>query len=559
MTPDKFTDQAREVMDASQQIVRQYKHSQWDVEHILLALLNQPQGLTDEILRQLGVDPDLVRQKVIAALEQSPKMAYESPQVYATPRIMQLLQNAKTEAERLTDEFISTEHLLIAIMQEREGQAAQILRSFGIDQEKLYGVLQDIRGGQRITDSRPESKYKALEKYSRNLTMLASEGKLDPVIGREEDIKRVMQVLIRRTKNNPVIIGEAGVGKTAIAEGLAQKVVSDDVPESLRKRKVIALDMGSLVAGSKFRGEFEERLKAVMDEVRLAQGEIILFIDELHTVVGAGAADGAIDASNMLKPALARGELQCVGATTLDEYREHIEKDAALERRFQPVFLDEPSIETTVEMLKGLRPKYESHHKIQITDAALEAAAQLSDRYVSDRFLPDKAIDLIDESAAKIRIESESYPFEIKELGQNLRHLSDEEDAASHRGDYEQAAKLKSERLVIETQLQEKKNQWLQEEKIDRVVDEEDIAELISKWTGIPVSRMLEGEAEKLVNMEDRIHERVIGQDEAIIAISDAIRRARAGLKDPNRPIGSFIFLGPTGVGKTELAKALAE
>lgn len=559
ITPDKFTDQAREVMDASQQIVRQYKHSQWDVEHILLALLNQPQGLTDEILRQLGVDPDLVRQKVIAALEQSPKMAYESPQVYATPRIMQLLQNAKTEAERLTDEFISTEHLLIAIMQEREGQAAQILRSFGIDQEKLYGVLQDIRGGQRITDSRPESKYKALEKYSRDLTMLASEGKLDPVIGREEDIKRVMQVLIRRTKNNPVIIGEAGVGKTAIAEGLAQKVVSDDVPESLRKRKVIALDMGSLVAGSKFRGEFEERLKAVMDEVRLAQGEIILFIDELHTVVGAGAADGAIDASNMLKPALARGELQCVGATTLDEYREHIEKDAALERRFQPVFLDEPSIETTVEMLKGLRPKYESHHKIQITDAALEAAAQLSDRYVSDRFLPDKAIDLIDESAAKIRIESESYPFEIKELGQNLRHLSDEEDAASHRGDYEQAAKLKSERLVIETQLQEKKNQWLQEEKIDRVVDEEDIAELISKWTGIPVSRMLEGEAEKLVNMEDRIHERVIGQDEAIIAISDAIRRARAGLKDPNRPIGSFIFLGPTGVGKTELAKALAE
>lgn len=556
---DRFTEQAQEVLAASQELVRQLRHSQWDVEHILLALLNQKDGLTDEILRQLGVDPALVRDRVQHVLEESPKMAYENPQVYATPRIMQLLQNATAEADRLTDEFISTEHLLIAILAERDSQASQILKSFDLNQEKVYAVLQDIRGGQRVTDARPESKYKALEKYSRDLTMLAREGKLDPVIGREEDIKRVMQVLIRRTKNNPVIIGEAGVGKTAIAEGLAQKVAADDVPESLRGRRVIALDMGSLVAGSKFRGEFEERLKAVMDEVRRAQGEIVLFIDELHTVVGAGGADGAIDASNMLKPALARGELQCIGATTLDEYRERIEKDSALERRFQPVFIEEPSVEDTIEMLKGLRPRYESHHKIQITDAALDAAAQLSDRYVSDRFLPDKAIDLMDEAAAKLRIESESYPPEIKERTHKVRHLADEEEAASQRDDFEQAAILKAERLSVEQELQLKKDDWLRDKKITGEVDEETIAELISKWTGVPVSRMLEGEVEKLVNMEERIHERVIGQDEAITAISDAIRRARSGLKDPKRPIGSFIFLGPTGVGKTELARALAE
>lgn len=558
ITPERFTEQAQQVLAASQELVRTLRHSQWDVEHILLALLTHQAGLTGEILTQLGVDPQQVTERVQQVLDQSPKMTYDSTQVYATPRIVQLFENAAAEADRLKDEFISTEHLLIAMIGERGGQAAQILQGFGIDQEKLYRVVQDIRGGQRITDARPESKYRALEKYSRDLTMLAREGKLDPVIGRDEEIKRVMQVLIRRTKNNPVIIGDVGVGKTAIAEGLAQKMAADDVPESLRGRRVVALDMGALVAGSKFRGEFEERLKAVMDEVRRAQGEIILFIDELHTVVGAGAAEGAIDASNMLKPALARGELQCVGATTLDEYRRYIEKDAALERRFQPVFLEEPSVDITIEMLEGLRPKYESHHKIQITDAALAAAAQLSDRYVSGRFLPDKAIDLIDEAAAKLRIDSESYPPEIKELGQRLRHVTDEEEAVSQRRDYERAANLKAERLQIDEKYQQLRNDWLQEKKIDHVVDEEEIAELISKWTGIPVSRMLEEEMDKLVHMEERLHQRVIGQHEAITAVSDAIRRARSGLKDPKRPIGSFIFLGPTGVGKTELARSLA-
>ncbi len=558
MGPERLTEQAQEVVAASQKLVRGFRHSQWDVEHILLALLSHQAGLTGEILTRLGVDPLQVRQRVQQVLDQSPKMAYEGTLVYNTPRIVQLFENAAAEADRLKDEFISTEHLLIAMIGERGGQSAQILQGFGIDQEKIYRVLQDIRGGQRVTDSRPESKYRALEKYSRDLTMLAREGKLDPVIGRDEEIKRVMQVLIRRTKNNPVIIGDVGVGKTAIAEGLAQKVASDDVPESLRGRRVIALDMGALVAGSKFRGEFEERLKAVMDEVRRAQREIILFIDELHTVVGAGAAEGAIDASNMLKPALARGELQCIGATTLDEYRQHIEKDAALERRFQSVFLEEPSVDTTIEMLEGLRPKYESHHKIQFTDAALTAAAHLSDRYVSGRFLPDKAIDLIDEAAAKLRIDSESYPPEIKELGQRLRHVTDEEEAAAQRGDYERAANLKAERLQIDERYQQLRNDWLKEKKIGHVVDEEEIAELISKWTGIPVSRMLEGEMEKLVHMEEKLHQRVIGQEEAITAVSDAIRRARSGLKDPKRPIGSFIFLGPTGVGKTELARSLA-
>ncbi len=559
VSPDRFTEQAQQVLAASQELVRHYRHSQWDVEHILLALLQQEGGVTAEILKELGVEIEPVRERVEKALERSPTTAYEGAQIYPTPRIDSLLRAASSEADRFRDEFVGTEHLLIAIAGERDGEAAGILKGFAIDQEKIYRALQDIRGGQRITDPRAETKYRALEKYSRDLTELARQGKLDPVIGRDEEIRRVIQVLTRRTKNNPVIIGEVGVGKTAIAEGLAQRIVADDVPNSLKGRRVIALDMGALVAGSKYRGEFEERLKAVMDEIRRAQGEIVLFIDELHTVVGAGAAEGAIDASNMLKPALARGELQCVGATTLDEYREHVEKDRALERRFQPVFIDEPSVEDTIEILKGLRPRYEAHHKIQISDSALEAAAKLSQRYISDRYLPDKAIDLIDEAASKIRIDTESAPSDVKSLEQKLKQLIDEEEAASQRGDYEQAANLKIQRLGLEKEYEETRSKWLQEEKIDNGVDEETIAELVAKWTGIPVSRMLEGETEKIIHMEEGLHRWVIGQDEAVTAISDAIRRARAGLKDPKRPIGSFIFLGPTGVGKTELARALAE
>ena len=559
MKPEKLTEQAREMLAASQELVGQYRHNQWDVEHILLALLQQENSVPVDILKELGVDIERMRERVEQALQHAPKVAGESAQIYPTPRVASVLQSASNEATRLKDEFVSSEHLLIAMAGEQRGDAAQIFKEFGIDQEKIYRALQDIRGGQRITDPRAESKYRALEKYSRDLTELARAGKLDPVIGRDEEIRRVMQILTRRTKNNPVIIGEVGVGKTAIAEGLAQKIVAGDVPNSLKGRRVLALDMGALVAGSKFRGEFEERLKAVMDEIRRAQGEIVLFIDELHTVVGAGAAEGAIDASNMLKPALSRGELQALGATTLDEYKKYVEKDRALERRFQQVFIDEPSAEDTIEMLKGLRPRYEAHHKIKIADSALEAAAKLSQRYISDRHLPDKAIDLIDEAASKLRIDAESPPQEVKALEQRIKQLSNEEEAASQRGDYKQSATLKTQRLGLDKQYESAKSKWLKDKKIKDVVDEEDIAELVSKWTGIPVSRMLEGETEKLIHMEESIHLRVIGQDEAINAVSDAIRRARAGLKDPKRPIGSFIFLGPTGVGKTELARALAE
>jgi len=558
MRQERFTEQAQEALAASQELVRQYQHSQWDVEHILLALLQQEHGLIGDILQELGVDVEAVRQQVEAALEKTPKVTYETGQLYATPRIANLIRMAGEEADRLKDEFIGTEHLLIAIAGEQKGEAAGILKRLGVDQEKVYSALQKLRGGHRVTDARAESKYRSLEKYGRDLTEMARRGKLDPVIGRDEEIKRVMQILTRRTKNNPVIVGDAGVGKTAIAEGLAQKIAADDVPDSLKGRKVVALDMGALVAGSKFRGEFEERLKAVIDEIRQAQGEVILFIDEMHTVVGAGAAEGAIDASNMLKPALAHGELQCVGATTLDEYRKFIEKDKALERRFQPVFIGEPSIEATIEMLKGLRPRYEAHHKIKIEDEALEAAARLSQRYISDRYLPDKAIDLIDEAASKLRIDTESAPPEVKSLKQRVDQLTNDEEAASQRQDYEHVAQLKSERLRLEDEYNRAKTKWLQEEKIDGVVDEEDIAQLISKWTGIPVSQMMEGEAEKLLHMEERIHERLVNQEEAVAAIAEAIRRSRAGLKDPRRPIGSFIFLGPTGVGKTELVRTLA-
>ncbi len=557
---ERFTERAQEALTRAQQILLEMRHNQLDVEHLLLALLDQPEGLTVQILGNLGVDVSSLRQRVLASLGHTPR-AYGTGgtgQVYMTPRLKFVFDRAIEEANRLHDEYVSAEHLLIAIVGERDGTSARVFRSFGVDVEKVYRVLAEIRGTQRVTDQRPESKYQVLEKYSRDLTELARLGKLDPVVGREDEILRVLQVLSRRTKNNPVLIGEPGVGKTAIVEGLAQRIVSGDVPEPLRQKRVISLDMGALVAGSKFRGEFEERLQAVMEEIRRAQREIILFIDELHTVVGAGAAEGAIDASNMMKPALARGELQCVGATTLDEYRQHIEKDAALERRFQPVLVGEPNVAETIQILRGLRDRYEAHHQIKISDNALVAAAELSDRYVSDRFLPDKAIDLIDEAAAKVRLQLFNVPPDLRALEQQLQRARSEEEAAGQAREYEKAAQKRSEVLTLEAEYNQKRNAWRLERDIDEVVDGDDIAELVARWTGIPAARMRETEIERLVQMEDRLHQRVIGQDEAIVAVSDAIRRARTGLKDIRRPIGSFMFLGPTGVGKTELAKALA-
>jgi ATP-dependent Clp protease ATP-binding subunit ClpC len=558
MRQEKFTEMAWDAIIASQQLVAQFSHGLWDVEHILYALLAQEKGIVPEILGDLKIDINAMKSQVDAVLERMPKVHNASPQMYPTPRIFTLFNAADAEAKRLKDDFISTEHIFIAIAGEGSGDAYNILRTFGLDKEKIYAALQKLRGGHRVTDTRAESKYRSLQKYGRDLTEMAREGKLDPVIGRDEEIKRVAQILTRRTKNNPVIVGEAGVGKTALAEGLALKIAADDVPNSLKGRKVMALDMGALLAGTKFRGEFEERLKAVMDEVRQSKGEIILFIDEIHTLVGAGAAEGAIDASNMLKPALAHGELQCIGATTLDEYHKYIEKDKALERRLQPVFLGEPSVEVTIEMLRGLRPRYEAHHKVKITDGALEAAAKLSKRYIADRFLPDKAIDLIDEAASKLRMDTESAPAEVKELEKKVTHLKNEEEAASQRQQYEEAAKLRAEFLRQEDEYNKAKEKWLKKAKISGEVTEEQIAQLISNWTGIPVLQMLEGESEKLLHMEERIHERLINQEEAVRAISEAIRRSRSGLKDPKRPIGSFLFLGPTGVGKTELARTLA-
>ncbi len=558
MRQEKFTEQAQEAIALSQQLAMQSQQTQWDVEHLLMALLTQEKGLVRDIINELGADIEGIRGETEKALERTPRAAYQINQLFPTPRINQVFMAAAQEASRLKDEFIGTEHIFTAIATEPHGQSAEILKKYGIDQEKIYAALQKIRGGHRVTDAGAESRYRSLAKYSRDLTELAKQGKLDPVIGRDEEIRRVMQILSRRTKNNPVIVGEAGVGKTAIAEGVAQRIADSDVPESLLGKKVLALDMGSLVAGSKFRGEFEERLKAVMDEVRQAQGEIILFIDEIHTVVGAGAAEGSIDASNMLKPALARGELRAIGATTMDEYRKFIEKDKALERRLQPIFITEPSIESSIEILRGLRPRYEDHHKIKINDEAIEAAVRLSQRYIADRHLPDKAIDLIDEAASKIRLETESAPPEVKSLGDRLKVLALEEEAASQKEEYDRAAELKSERLKGEAEYNDKRSEWLEREKIKPEVTENDIAQLVAKWTGIPVTHMLEGEAQKLLHMEESIHERLIDQEEAVKAVSEAIRRGRAGLKDPKRPIGSFMFLGPTGVGKTELARSLA-
>tara|TARA_B100001123_G_scaffold164429_1_gene189361 strand:+ start:1533 stop:4004 length:2472 start_codon:yes stop_codon:yes gene_type:complete len=557
LKPDEFTEQAQEVLATSQEIAIRYGHDQLDLEHILLALL-EVEGVTGSILGELDVPVDVMRDNLASALKKSPATGAGSRQLYMTPRSEQLLTDAKSESKRLKDDYIGVEHLLIASTLQDQGDAFQILKQFNVTQERVYQALQKVRGAHRVDDPRAESRYRALAKYSIDLTELATKGKLDPVIGREQEIRRVMQTIARRTKNNPVLIGGAGVGKTAIAEGLAQAIVAGDVPDILKERRVMALDISALVAGSKFRGEFEERLKAVLDEVKEAHREVILFIDEIHTMVGAGRADGGLDASNMLKPALARGELQTIGATTPDEYRQYIEKDSALERRFQPIWVDEPNVEDTITMLKALRPKYEAHHKIRIDDSALIASVKLSNRYIADRKLPDKAVDLIDESASKLRIDLESLSSTQRHLDSVIRNLENEEEAASQRGDYEAAAKIRTDRLK---QLEDTKSEDADGQDpllMKTVVDQETIAQLISEWTGIPVTNLLEEESKKLLNMEDRLHARVIGQNEAIEAVSDALRRARAGLKDPRRPIGSFIFLGPTGVGKTELVKALA-
>ena len=562
--PERFTEQAQESLNNSQLILNRYRHNQWDCEHILMALIEQEKGVPAEILNELGVNIEVFHARFHNMLENSQKTGGSAEQMYQTPRLEDLLLKAQAEAERLNDEFIGSEHLLIGLTQEEHGEVAEALSEFGVTTELVYRALQKIRGGHRIVDQRAESRYRSLERFATNLTDLASKGTLDPIVGRDDEVARVMQTLIRRTKNNPVLIGGAGVGKTAIAEGLAQRIVSGDVPDELTGKKVLALDVGSLVAGSKFRGEFEERLKAVMDEVRQAAGDIVLFIDEIHTVVGAGASEGSVDASNMMKPALARGELQCLGATTEDEYRRYIESDAALERRFQPVLVEEPDLDTSVEMLKALRPKYEAHHRLKIDDSALDAAVVLSQRYISGRLLPDKAVDLIDEAASKIRIDSQLHPKTLREKEESLRRLEIEEIAASERADYEKAAEVKAERLRMEQVFEDEMSAFDVEgcagegSATSAVVDAEDIAALIAAWTGIPVTRLLETEAERLVNMEERIHERVIGQELAVQAVSDSVRRARAGLNDPSKPIGSFIFLGPTGVGKTELAKALA-
>ena len=561
---EDFTEQAQAALGASQQLVMQMRHSQWDAEHLILGLLDVSDGLPARLLENLGVSPGEIADEVRSDLDAAPRLSSQQSttgQIFATPRVKAVIDGAREEAKRLKDEFISTEHLLLALAQDGiGGSVGKAFERLNITQERIYQALLDVRGSQRVTDQRAESKYQALEKYSVDLTGLAREGRLDPVVGRDAEIRRVMQTLSRRTKNNPVLIGDAGVGKTAIVEGLAQRIHNGDVPESLKGRTVISLDMGALIAGAKFRGEFEERLKSVMDEIKSAAGEIVLFIDEIHTVVGAGAGgDGSLDASNMMKPALSRGEMQTIGATTPDEYRKRIESDKALERRFSPIWVEEPSIDDTVRMLRNLRPRYEKHHGIKIDDQALESAALLGARYISDRMLPDKAVDLIDEAAARLRIENESFPDELKKEEARIQRLAEEESSASERGDYEAAAGYRSERLRSSQKFDQAKAGWLANRKIGDTVDHELIAALIGERTGIPVARLVEGEAERLLHLEERLHRRVIGQESAVTALSDAIRRARAGLKDVKRPIGSFIFLGPTGVGKTELARALAE
>jgi len=622
---NRFTEKLQDAVRQAQAKAVSLGNQQIDTEHLLSALIEQENGLAQSILLKAQIDLKALHVKLESELAKLPKVSVQgapSDQVYVTGRVQKLFTTAETEAKRLKDDYVSVEHVLLALTED-SGTAGRLLKEFGIDRNRLMKVLQEVRGSQRVTSQNPETTYQALEKYGRDLTASANQGKLDPVIGRDEEIRRVVQVLSRRTKNNPVLIGEPGVGKTAIAEGLAQRIVRGDVPEGLKNKKLISLDMGALIAGAKFRGEFEERLKAVLKEVVDSQGEIILFIDEVHTVVGAGKAEGAMDAGNLLKPMLARGELHCIGATTLDEYRKHIEKDAALERRFQPVIVDQPSVEDTISILRGLRERYEVHHGIRIKDAALVSAAVLSNRYISDRFLPDKAIDLVDEAAARLRTEIDSMPSELDEVLRRAMQLEIEREALKKESDQasqDRLTKLEKELAEIKDSSNALKARWQNEKdavqrlreireqieqtrteiekaersydlnkaaelkygrmaELDRTlkaeetanaankgprmlkeeVDEEDIAGIISRWTGIPLSKLLEGEMQKLLHLEDDLHKRVIGQDDAVTAVSEAVLRARSGLKDPNRPIGSFIFLGPTGVGKTELARALAE
>ena len=623
MNLNKLTEKAQEAILASQNLATEYNHSEVTPEHLLVTLVEQSGGIVPSVLRKIALDPARVATEARALLKALPQ-AYGGD-VRLSPRMKLIVDSAQAEATRLQDEYVSTEHLLLALATETgRSPAAQLLQRLGVSKDVLYKALTEVRGNQRVTSPNPESTYEALTRYGRDLTQLARSGKLDPVIGRDEEVRRVIQVLSRRTKNNPVLIGEPGVGKTAIVEGLAQRIVRGDVPEGLKDKKIFALDMGALVAGAKYRGEFEERLKAVLKEIMESEGQFVLFIDELHTVVGAGAAEGAMDASQMLKPMLARGELHTIGATTIDEYRKHIEKDAALERRFQPVMVGEPTVEDTISILRGLRERYEIHHKVRFKDAALVAAAVLSHRYITDRFLPDKAIDLVDEAASKLRMEIDSMPAELDEVRRRIMQLEIEREALRKETDpaskdrlsklERELANLKEEQTRLQTQWQNEKDtlqgtsdlkQQLEDARIElemaqRVgdyakaselqygripelekritagdaasdsetktprmlkeqVDEEDIAEVVAKWTNIPVSRLMEGEVQKLIHMEARLHERVVGQDEAVRAVANAIRRARAGLQDPNRPLGSFIFLGPTGVGKTELARALAE